>query len=144
MRESVYLQAIQTALHGAGLPYGYAITVWATGAALAAEHGVASPVELYLFAAGAVGAYGGLTFLTWTTEGEAQQPLTRSPRRVRAGLLHVGAIALAITSAALISKIPHVVVWLVAPLVATLLYLTIPSVEVALVASQRDASEAGE
>ena len=54
MRESVYLQAIQTALHGAGLPYGYAITVWATGAALAAEHGVASPVELYLFAAGAV------------------------------------------------------------------------------------------
>lgn len=137
MRESNYLQAIQTALHGAGLPYGYAITVWSTGAALSAEHGTPSLVEIYLFAAGAVAAYAGLTVLTWATEGEAHHPLTRSPRRVRAGPLHVGAIALSITSAALIAKLSSGVVWLIAPLVATLLYLAIPSVEVALVEGER-------
>ncbi len=143
MRESKYLQAIQTALHGAGLPYGYAITVWSTGAALAIEHGMPSPVEIYLVALGAMTAYGGLTFLTWATEGEAQRPLTRSPRRVRAGLFHVGAVGLAITSAALIAKLSSGIAWLIAPLVATLLYLAVSSVEMALVEREQDASAPG-
>ncbi|MGI9082464.1 MAG: hypothetical protein ACR2FZ_09320 [Thermoleophilaceae bacterium] len=133
MRESPYLQAVQTALHGAGLPYGYAITVWATGSALTGEQGMASLVDIGLFAAGAMAAYGGLTFLTWETEGEAGKPLTRSPHRVRAGLLHMAAIALAIASAALIAKISGGIAWLLAPLAATLLYLAVSSVEVALV-----------
>lgn len=143
MRESPYLQALQTGLHGAGLPYGYAITVWSTGSALAGQHGMASVGHIFLFAAGAVGAYGGLTFLTWETEGEAEKPLTRSPRRVRAGLVHVGAIALAITSAVLIAKIPSDVAWLLAPLAATLVYLAVSSVEVGLVEGERNASDAG-
>ncbi len=144
MKESSYLQAIQTALHGAGLPYGYAITVSSTGAALASEHGTPSVVEVYLFAAGAVAAYGGLTLLTWETEGEAQRPLTRSPRRVRAGLLHVGSITLAITSAALIARLSSGIAWLLASLVATLLYFAVSSVEVALVEGDRDASNLDE
>ncbi len=143
MRESYYLRAVQTALHGVGLPYGYAITVWSTGTALLAERGIPSLVEIYLFAAGGVAAYGGLTLLTWATEGEAQQPLTRSPRRLRAGLLHVGAIVVAITSASLIATISSAAVWLIAPLVATLLYLGIPSVEVALVEHRDDAKKSG-
>ncbi|MDQ6751667.1 MAG: hypothetical protein M3Z33_13080 [Actinomycetota bacterium] len=133
MRESSYLQAIRTALHGAGLPYGYAITVWSTGSALTGEHGMPSLLDIYLFTAGAVAAYGSLTFVTWKTEGEAERPLTRSPRPVRAGVLHVAAIALAVTSAALIAHIPGDVAWILAPLVATLLYLGVSSVEVALV-----------
>lgn len=141
MRESVYLQAIQTTLHGAGLPYGYAITVWATATVLAGEHGMPSLVDVYLFVAGAVAAYGGLLVLVWQTEGEAQRQLTRSPRRVRAGLLHMAGIFLAVTSAALIAEISSGVVWLLAPLVATLLYLGVPSVEVALVHGERDASK---
>ena len=143
MRESSYLQAIQTALHGTGLPYGYAITVWSTGSALTGQHGMASVVHIFLFAAGAVSAYGGLTFLTWETEGEAQKPLTRSPRRVRAGLLHVGAIAVAIAAAALAARIPGVVAWFLAPLSATLAYLAVSSVEVALVERELPASDDG-
>jgi hypothetical protein len=142
IRESSYLQAIQTTLHGAGLPYGYAITVWSTGAVLTGEHGMASLVDIYLFIAGAVAAYGGLTFLTWGTGGEAERPLTRSPRRVRAGLFHVAAIALAITFAALVAEISSGAVWLLGPLVTTLLYIGVSSVEVALVESEREASEA--
>jgi len=143
MRESPYLQAIQTALHGAGLPYGYAITVWSTGSALTGEHGMASVDQIFLFAAGAVAAYGGLTFLTWDTEGEADQPLTRSPRRVRAGLVHVAAIGLAIASAVLIAKISSGVVWLLAPFAATLVYLAVSSVEVGLVEGERGGADAG-
>lgn len=143
MNESDYLQAIQIALHGAGLPYGYAITVWSTGAALAAERDAVAGRDLPLRVRGKA-AYGGLTFLTWATEGEAHHPLTRSPRRVRAGLLHVGSIALAITSAALIAKLSSSITWLIAPLVATLLYLAVSSVEVALVEGERDASNVGE
>lgn len=136
MRESSYLQAIRTVLHGAGLPYGYAITVWSMGSALTGEHGPPSVGEIALFVAGAVGAYGGMTFLTWGTEGEAEKPITRSHRRVRAGLIHICAIALAITSAALIAQLSTRAVWLAVPFVATVLYLGVSSVEVALVESE--------
>jgi len=139
IRESSYLQAVQTALHGAGLPYGYAITVWSTGSALTGEHGMPSMGDIYLFTAGAVAAYGGLRFLTWETEGEAEKPLTRSHRRVREGLLHVAAILLAITSAALIAQISYGVAWVLAPFVATLMYLGVSSVEVALLEKERGA-----
>lgn len=132
------MQAVQTVLHGAGLPYGYAITVWTTGSALIGQRGTPALAEVYLLAAGAVGAYGGLTFLTWETEGEAQKPLTRSHRRVRAGLFHVGAIALAITSAALIADLAGGVAWFLAPFAATLVYLGVSSVEVALVEGELD------
>lgn len=143
IKESSYLQAIQTGLHGAGLPYGYAITVWSTGAALSGQHGMPSLSAIYLFAVGAVTAYGGLTLLTADTAGEAQTQLTRSPRPLRAGLIHVAAIALAITAAALIAEISGGFVWLLAPLVATLTYLAVSSIEVALVEEKRDSPEAG-
>ena len=88
-------------------------------------------------------AYGSLTFLTWATEGEADRPLTRSPRRIRAGLFHVGAIALAITSVVPIARLSSAIAWLLGPLFATLLYLAVSSVEVALVEGDRDASNGG-
>jgi len=144
MKESNYLKALQTALHGAGLPYGYAVTVSSTGAVLANAQGPPSLLEIYLFAAGAVTAYGILTFLTCATEGEADRPLTRSPRRIRAGLFHVGAIALAITSVVPIARLSSAIAWLLGPLFATLLYLAVSSVEVALVEGDRDASNGGE
>jgi hypothetical protein len=136
MQETPYLQAIQTALHGSGLPYGYAITVWSTGSALSGQHGMPSVPQIAAFAGGAVAAYGGLTFLTWETEGEAEKPLTHSPNRVRAGLVHVAAIALAIASAAALARISSDIAWALAPFVATLVYLAVSSVEVGLVEAE--------
>jgi len=52
------LRALETALHCAGLPYGYAITVWSTGAVLIDAHGPPSVGRVFLFAAGAA-AYTG-------------------------------------------------------------------------------------
>jgi len=134
MRTSAYLRALETAIHGAGLPYGYAITVWATGSALAGERGMPSPASLFMFAAGATAAYGGLRLLlTWNLGGEAERPLTRSPNPIRAGVLHLAAIGLAIMASTLIALIGSDAAWALAPFAATLIYLGVSSVEVALV-----------
>jgi hypothetical protein len=135
MRESAYFKALQTALHGAGVPYGYAVTVWGTGAALVGEHDLPQDVDIYLFVAGATAAYGGLRLLTWETGGEAETPLPRSPNLFRAGLVHLVSIGAAITAALLIAQVGSRAAWILAPLAATVLYLGVSSVEVAAVES---------
>ncbi len=144
IRESAYFRALQTALHGAALPYGYAVTVWSAGSALAGEHGVPTEAEIFLFAVGASSAYGGLTLLTGESGGEAEKPLSRSPHLVRAGLVHLAAIGAAITAALLIAQIPSSAAWLLATLAATLLYLGVSSVEVAAVEREGGASASGD
>jgi len=135
---STWLRALETALHGAGLPYGYAITVWSTGATLADAHGPASLSRIFLFAGGAVGAYGCLRFLTETVGGEAGTALTRSSHLVRAGAIHVFAIALAITAAALIARIDSAVAWGLASFAVTVIYLGVSSLEMALLAREKE------
>jgi len=144
LRESAYFKALQTALHGAGLPYGYAVTVWSTGAALAGEHGMPSTIEIFLFAAGAAAAYGGLVLLTGETAGEAEKPLSRSPHLVRAGLVHLTAIGAAIATALLIGQIQSSAAWPLTTFAATLVYLGISSVEVATVERGGGTSDSGE
>lgn len=132
-RQCPYLQALETVVHGAGLPYGYAVTVSSTIAALTRAQGTPSVGSIFLFAAGAVAAYGAIRLLTWGTEEEAERSLTRSPHLIRAGAIHVIAMALAIGSAVLIAELQSDVAWLLAPLVATLAYLGVSSMEIALV-----------
>ena len=139
MRDSPLFRAVETSVHGAGLPYGYAVTAWSTGAALIGRHGKASPVFIFLFAAGAAAAYGTLKMLTWETRREAERPLTKSPRPVRAGLIHVAAIALAIAAALAVAQIPGDASWFLAPFCATFVYLAGSSVEVALVEDDPEA-----
>lgn len=138
MRESPYFRALQTALHGAGVPYGYAVTVWSTGAALAGEHGMPTNAEIMLFAAGATTGYGGLRLLTWETGGEAEKPLPKSPNLLRAGIVHLAAIGLAILAALLVAPIRSSVAFFLAMFAATMLYLGVSSVEVATVERETD------
>lgn len=105
--------------------------VWSTGAALIGEHGKASLAAIFLFAGGAATAYGSLKALTANTQQAAETPLAKSPHPVRAGLLHVCAIGLAITAALAIARIPGDTAWFLAPLLATLVSLSGSSVEVA-------------
>lgn len=140
MLDSPYLRALETAVQGAGLPYGYAVTVWSTGAALSGRHGMPSTGAIFLFAAGATIAYGALRLLTWSTDKEADKPLSRSPHVVRAGVVHLVAIGLAISAVLLIARIHGDAAWLLAPLAATLTYLGVSSVEVALVERSRQQS----
>ena len=136
MQRYSYLRALDVALHGAGLPYGYAVTVWSTGGMLTGAHDVPSIPKVFAFAAGAAAGYGILRFLTQAVEGEAGAQFTRSPRLVRAGAIHVSAIGLAVGSAALIAQINSPVVWFLGPFSATLLYLAVSSAEKALLAAE--------
>ena len=139
MRDSPLFRAIETSVHGAGLPYGYAITVWSTGAMLIGEHGTASPGLVFLFVGGAAAAYGTLKALTWNTRREADTPISKSPHPIRAGFIHVCAIALAVAAALAAAQVPGDVSWLLAPFASTFLYLAGSSVEVALVEEDDDA-----
>lgn len=80
-------------------PYGYAITVWSTTAALAAEHGTPSLLEIDLFASGAMAAYGGLTFLTWATSERRPSADAQPAPRLRgsaARRIHVSSLEVAL------------------------------------------------
>lgn len=133
MQDSPFFRAVETSVGGAGLPYGYAITVWSTGAALIGQHEKASTLAIFLFAAGAAAGYGILKALTWNTNREAETPLAKSPRPLRAGVMHVCAIGLAISAALAAARIPGVSSWFLASFLATVVYLSGSSVEVALV-----------
>ena len=143
MHRFSYLRALDVALHGAGLPYGYAITVWSTGAMVMSERGKPSVAHVFLFAAGAAVAYGVLRFLTKDAEGNPSSQLTRSPHLVRAGAFHVSAMGLAIGAAALIGRIDSGVAWPLASLAATLLYLGVSTGEKALQEREHGSSVAG-
>jgi len=88
-------------------------------------------------------AYSGLKLLTWETEGEAEKPLAESPRQLRAGIVHLAAIGAAIAAALLVAKLLGSVAWLLSPLAATVVYLSVSSVEVAAVDRGGGASPTG-
>ena len=133
MLDSPFLRALHTAVHGAGLPYGYALTVWSTGAAVSGRHGMPKVGAIFLFLAGATIAYGVLRLLTWNTSEEAHRPLTRSPHVLRAGAFHLAAIGGAAGAAVLIARVHGDAAWLLGPLASTMAYLSISSIEPALV-----------
>ena len=143
MQRSPYLRALDVALHCSGLPYGYAITVWSSGAVVMGARGKPSVGHVFLFASGAALAYGVLRFLTKDAEGNPASQLTHSPHLVRAGAFHVSAMGLAIGAAALIGRIDSGVAWPLASFAATLLYLGVSTGEKALQEREHGSSVAG-
>ena len=132
-----YLSGLESALLGAGLPYGYAITIWSSGALLTGARGSPAVWMVFLFAAGAAAAYG---LLRWTVRQvePAQAQLAASPHLLRAGMIHVAAIGAAAGAVALIGHIPSPVAWPLGGFAATLIYLGGVSVETALREAERE------
>jgi hypothetical protein len=122
---------MRSAVVGTALPYGYTVTIFSSGQAVTHAHGVPSVPEVLLFSTGAAAAYG---FLRWGVRGVSgvARQLGESPRLVRAGALQLAAILAAILAAALLARLPEVPAWPAAAFAATLAYLGIVSVELAL------------
>ena len=136
MRSAAYGLALESALRGVGLPYGYTATVWGSGAALTSSLGLPNFAKALLFAGGAVSGYGLLRFATrHAPAGEAAQ-FARSPHVVRAGVFHAAAIALGIGAAALAGLLDSAVAWALGTFGATLVYLGVVSIEMALTESE--------
>lgn len=122
------IQALTTVLRGSAMPYGYALTVWATHGALTNRHGNPDVPELTLFILGAVAAF---ALLGVVAERMAPQPLqAEGVDLIRAGAIHVVAIGVAFGAAALIATIPGAIAWALGSFAATALYLSIASVEI--------------
>lgn len=131
-RRARYLGGLDTVLHGAGLPYGYTVTIWSTGGLLVWSQGSPDPASVFLFAAGAAAAYGLLKVITRNASGDPRKQLTGDRHLLRAGAIHVVAIGLAIGAAALVALIDTVLAWALGTFAATLVYLSATAVDMAL------------
>lgn len=56
-------KALAEVVSKAGVPYGYTLTVWSTGALCIGRFGPPSAAEVFLFLAGGTAAYGGLALV---------------------------------------------------------------------------------
>jgi hypothetical protein len=130
MIERSSASALTTVLRGSAVPYGYALTVWATHSVLANQQGNPDVWRVALFILGAVAAFG---LLGTVAERLGPRPLhTGRGDLIRAGAIHVVAIGAAFGAAAVIALIPGAIAWAVGSFAATALYLSIASVEIVL------------
>jgi hypothetical protein len=124
---SRYLDGLATTLASAAVPYGYALVVWSSGSLLSNSRGKPGVQDVILFAAGAVIGYGVLRLVG--SRGRVHQAKGIGPGNViRAGVIHLVAIAAALAIAWALSHLHEWPPWLLAPLCATGAYLALTSV----------------
>jgi hypothetical protein len=122
-------RALATVLRGSAVPYGYTLTVLASHSILANRHGGPDVAEILFFVVGAMLGFASLALLSQERHGGP--PL--EPERgdlIRAGMIHVFAIGAAFGATVLIALIPGLIAWLLGAFAATVLYLTITSLEI--------------
>lgn len=122
--------ALTTVLRGSAVPYGYALTVWATHGVLTNEHGNPDVWDVALFILGAVVAF---TLLGLIAERLSPRPMPAGQADlIRAGAIHVLAIGVAFAAATLLALVPGAVAWALGSFAATALYLSIASFEIVI------------
>ena len=125
--------ALSTLLVASAAPYGYTPTIWGSGAALMSSHGVPHTGDVFIFVAGAIGGFNLLgLFVEETTI--STKPIDRRGERLVAGVLDWLAVGAAVGAVSLLAEIHGWMPWLVAPIVATVLYLLVASLQLAATA----------
>jgi hypothetical protein len=125
-------------LRSAIVPYGYTVTIWASGAYLISLRGVPAMLEAFAFVAGAIFAFGVLTGLSQRRRPEPDPSAVRPPihpdssHPIFAAGLHVAAVGLAFVAASLVDETLGNAAWFFGPFVVTLVYLSIASAEMAI------------
>lgn len=125
--------ALSTLLVASAAPYGYTLAVWGSGAVLLHSHGVPDVGEVFLFVAGAIAGFNLLGLLVEDAI-DTTMPIDRRGDRLLAGVLDWIAVGAVIGAVSLLAEIHGWVPWLVAPLVATVLYLLIASLQLTALA----------
>jgi hypothetical protein len=132
-RASRYLAALATALRGTALQYGYSLTVWASGMLLAHERGLPSIGEVFLFMIGAIAGFALLGLVVRLTRTAPYEP--SFGELWRTGMVQVLAVGGALGAAALVALIHSGVAWPVGAFAATVAYLALATLELALTES---------
>lgn len=118
-----YLDGLATTLAGAAIPYGYTLVVWSTGSLVADHHNRPDIWDVALFAAGAAAGYALLRVLA--RGGDVHPPEGIGEHGIaRAAAVQAAAIAAAVAVAAGVAHLHGVIAWAIAPLLATLAYLS--------------------
>jgi hypothetical protein len=128
-------RALAEVVSKAGIPYGYTLTVWSTGALCTGRFGLPSAAEVFLFLAGGTAAYGGLALLV--TRGGVVRA-ARPPAALWENVFAVPAIGAAYGIDRLISSAGAN--FFLSPLVATLVYLVGLATLVSWVTSREERS----
>ncbi len=133
-----YPAALTTIVRGSAVPYGYTLTIWATGTALQRRHGSPDTVAELLFIAGAVVAFAALALcvrrLAPTAGGQPRRAL------VVTGVVQILAVGVAVAAATLVSHLRGAAAWPLGAFAATLVYLLVAALEL-LVASDGGGAE---
>ncbi len=128
VRDSGQRQALSVVLRGSAVPYGYTLTVLAAHSILANRHGGPDVAEILVFV---IGAMAGFACLAVFAQRRPQRSLRPADGDfIRAGMIHVFAIGAAFGSAVLIALIPGLLAWGLGAFAATVLYLSIVSLEI--------------
>lgn len=124
-------------LRSAVIPYGYTVTIWASGAYLISLQGLPSGIEAFAFVAGATLAFGVLASLSQRRPGSIEEPMVApihpdSRHPLFAAGLHIAAVGLAFGAATLIDSALGNFAWFLGSFAVTFIYLLIASAELAI------------
>lgn len=126
-----YVAALTTIVRSSAIPYGYTLTIWATGSVVEHRHGSPGVGDVLLFVLGAVA---GFMVVALGVRSRRSEPLNDAPRDfTRTGVIQIVAVGVAVGAAALTSEISSGVVWPLGAFLATLLYLLLAALELVLV-----------
>lgn len=126
------IPALRTTLRATAAAYGYTLTIAATMGLLTSVHGSPDSGRLFLFVAGGLLAFAGLELVLLGLRDPGGSPDSGFPFAGALNVLSVGAALGAATGIA--HAIDGALAWGVTPLVATAVYLTVVSLQVAIVA----------
>ncbi len=124
--------SLTTLLVASSAPYGYTLAIWSSGAVLLRSHGVPHIAEVFVFVAGAIGGFNLMGLLVQQMM-DIKTPVSRPGDRLLAGLLDWIAVGAAVGAVSLLAEIHGWLPWLLAPFVATVLYLLVASLQLAAI-----------
>jgi hypothetical protein len=128
--------ALDTTLRSSVIPYGYTVTIWASGAYLINLNGTPSMIEAFGFVSGALIAFALLSALSHRmprrdgAHSGRLRPDASHP--VFAAGLHIAAVGLALLAAGIIDRALGELAWIFGSFVVTFIYLGIASAELAI------------
>src|SRR5918911_4480381 len=93
-----YRAGLRSAVDTAALPYGYTVTMWSSGQVLIHYHGAPSLPLVWLFAGGALAAFGLLQLATRSAGSSDDVQLGGSPNWLRAGAIQAMAVTASLTA----------------------------------------------
>jgi hypothetical protein len=128
--------SIATVIPASAAPYGYTLAIWSSGAVLLRSAGQPSLGDVLTFVAGAIAGFNLLGVLSIGVIGHVR-PIECLKDRVLAGVLDWVALGAVIGAVSAISGIHGWAPWLLGPLTATVLYLLIASLQLAVLAIHR-------